>query len=339
VPGAYVDQVALRADSDPLLVAAAIYTEIERSGAVTITVRVEDWPSNEVIRAAVDASSSSPDVLLYVLGYVGEPDPQALAQFRWVAHLNVNLRAATNLEFLASFTALRSLTIQSSSARKLPLDFLAGMKSLTRLTLPGSVRAVDALAACDKLEVLHCSANSAVFDALTGHPGLTYLDVSFGSHRDLSALATLPALRGVALYRVVGLDGDDLRPLGDCSALEALSLGALKHVTHLGALTGEVRHSLRALLLERLPNMENLAGLAGCERLEQLGLYESRPKDRSLAPLRSAGALAHLVLGDAYPAVAIQELNTWYSGALSYRGTGPADLTPRWRTPIEVLGR
>jgi hypothetical protein len=320
-------------------VATAINAEIERSGSVTITVRVEDWPSDEVIKAAVDASSSSPDVLLYVLGYVGDPDPAALAQFRSVAHLNVNLRSSTNLDFLASFTALRSLTIQSSSARKLPLAFLAGMKNLTRLTLPGSVRAVDALAACDKLEVLHCSSNPAVFDALAGNPSLTYLDVSSGSHRNLSVLATLPALRGVALYRIAGLDGDDLRPLGDCRSLRALSLGALKHVTHLDALAGEVRHSLRAVLLERLPNIDTLAGLADCERLEQLGLYESRPKDRSVEPLRNVGALAHLVLGDAYPAAAIQELDTWYAGALSYRGTGPADFIPRWRTPIEVLGQ
>jgi hypothetical protein len=68
--------------------------------------------------------------------------------------------------------------------------------------------------------------------------------------------------------------------------VQALSLGALRNMTQLSALRGQLRHTLQALLLDSLPNLEDLSDVAACEALRQLGMYGCRPKDKSLQPLR-----------------------------------------------------
>ena len=154
----------------------------------------------------------------------------------------------------------------------------------------------------------------------------------------VGALPHIQTLIGLAIYQIRGLTGDDLAPAGDCHELRALSLGALRNVAHLSALRRRPRYTLRTLLMEELPNLESLSDVAACEVLEKLGLYGSRPKDKSLQPLKELRNLAHLVLGDPYPASEIRALSSWYSGALRYRdkieGGG---FEPRWRTPIDRL--
>lgn len=72
--------------------------------------------------------------------------------------------------------------------------------------------------------------------------------------------------------------------------------------------------------------------------LEQLGLYESQPKDRSLRPWREPNQLAHLILGDAYPAAEIEQLQAWYRGRLRYRAIGPptSDLAGAHRSTSSI---
>jgi hypothetical protein len=44
------------------------------------------------------------------------------------------------------------------------------------------------------------------------------------------------------------------------------------------------------------------------------------------------------VLGDTYPKTEIDDLTSWYHGALHYRGTiEHGDFWPRWRTPLAAL--
>jgi hypothetical protein len=126
--------------------------------------------------------------------------------------------------------------------------------------------------------------------------------------------------------------------LAHCESLTALSLGALRNVTELKALRGRPSTTLRALLLETMPNLENLEDIGTCSALTQLGLYEARPKDKRSAPLQRLGNLAHLVLGDPYPTAEIEAFDAWYSGSFRYRDKiERGEIKPAWRTPIDTL--
>ena len=335
----YGTGVALRPDTDSDSVADAVAAEVRTAGSATMTLRAQDQLPRRLIDAAADAIAPYPEVvMLYVLGDGANFDPEDLTPFRVVHHLNLNVRKLASYKFLAKFTALRTLTIQGSSPRAVPLGFLAPMQNLIRLTVPSAVRDAETIGACGQLRFFRCSSDESVFGAVARHPALQYLAVNRGTNRDLQALATMPALLGVEIYQVRGLDGEDLAPLGGCASLNALSLGALSHVTHLAALRGGPRHTLRALLLEKLPNLADLTDIGQCEVLDQLGLYESRPKDKRLEPLRQLTNLAHLALGDPYPATEVSDLNRWYSGAIHYRNLiRRGNLAPRWRTPIDEL--
>jgi hypothetical protein len=166
--------------------------------------------------------------------------------------------------------------------------------------------------------------------------------MDFGGIRDLSPLAELPALRALQIYRVRKLDTDDLEPLGDCSGLQVVSLGALRNVESLRALARGPAETLRLLILERLTGLTTLADLAACTRLEELGLYESRPADQRLDVLLELPKLNRLVVGDAHPAGQIEALRARFTGAtLSVRGEDVRgkleDVLVRWRASVGVL--
>jgi hypothetical protein len=164
--------------------------------------------------------------------------------------------------------------------------------------------------------------------------------MDFGGIRDLTPLADLPCLRGLHLYQVRKLDTGDLAVLGDCTSLEALSLGALRNVNDLSMLARGPSETLRFLILERLTQLDTLAPVASCKRLEQLGLYESKPTDARLDVLLGAPRLSHLIVGDAYPREQFDALRArggWK--ALWHRGNPVQDGKPavRWRAPVASL--
>ena len=331
------DAVALRPESRPKDVAAAIKACIRRLGSVVVTLRAEDPLPTPLIQAAAAELSGVDNAELYVLGYRDSVPSEVLLRFQRVRHLNLNARSIDSWDFLSKFAALRTLIIQDSGGRKLGLDFLDGMEELKTLTIPAGVARTDALGRNTTLKYLHCSSSQPVLEALACHRSLEYLDVSFGSNRDLRSIPQIRSLIGLAIYQIKGLTGEDLDPLSDCHDLRALSLGALRNVTHLAALAGNPRLTLRALLLEGLPNLGSLSDVGGCHTLEKLGLYGSRPKDKDLQPLSRLQHLGHLVLGDPYPASEITALIAWYDGDLQYRQISRGAGEPRWRTPIDRL--
>ena len=291
----------------------------------------------DLVHAAARALEGSDDALLYVLGDAKQLRSETLLPFRDVRHLNLNVRNLSSYRLLSEFTALRTLIIQGSGARAVPLGFLSALPDLTDLAIPAAVRDADTLASAVRLRYLSCSSNDAVLQGLTGHSSLEYLDINFGTNRDLGVLPTLRSLRGLAMYQIRSLTSHDLAPIGDCAGLTALSLGALRNVIDLSALRGTPRLTLRALLLENLPNLENLDDVGACAALLQLGVYDCRPKDKSLRPLRRLTSVTHLALGGQYPESEIAALTSWYDGALHYRDIQRGEFKPRWRTPIKRL--
>jgi hypothetical protein len=332
------DAVVLRPDSQPKRVASAIAAFLRDVGPVVVSVRAADDLPGKLIEATADALGESDDVLLYVLGDGADFSPETLLPFRRIRHLNLNVRNLASSQFLSQFTGLRSLIIQGSNRGVVRLAVLDGMRELRSLSIPAAVAESEALARCSQLRYLRCTSSSHVMSALAGHPALEFLDITFGTNRDLASVADIPSLIGLAIYQIRGLTGDDLAPIGACEGLRALSLGALRNVSHLSGLRGRPRSTLQALLMEELPNLESLSDVAACDALEKLGIYGSRPRDKSLRPLSQLQNLVHLVLGDPYPASEITALTSWYNGALRYcdkiaRGGGE----PAWRTPIDQL--
>lgn len=336
---AYGDQaVVLRPESKPKRVASSIATSRRDIGSVVVSVHAEDRLPGKLIEAAAVSLGDSDDALVYVLGDGADFSPETLLPFRRTRHLNLNVRNLSSSQFLAEFTSLHSLTIQGSTRGKVRLSVLEGMRELRVLSIPSAVTESEALADCPQLTHLHCSSSSHVISALAGHPALEFLEILYGTNRDLASVAQIRPLIGLAIYQIRGLTGDDLMPIGDCEGLRALSLGGLRNVSHLTALRGKPRYTLQALLLEELPNLESLSDVASCEALEKLGMYGSRPRDKSLRPLSQLKQLAHLVLGDPYPVAEITALTSWYSGALRYRNKiARGDGEPLWRTPIDGL--
>jgi hypothetical protein len=175
--------------------------------------------------------------------------------------------------------------------------------------------------------------------ALDHHPSLEFLKLTFGTAKDLRAVATVAGLRGLDIYRISGLNSDDLDPLGECVGLEALSLGALRHVANLAALRRLPSRTLRCLLLEKVTHLASFDDIGNCLALEQLGLFESRPADRSLAPLTRLPRLQHLLIGDVYPSAEVDQLVSQFAGAsLHYRDKiQQGESKPAWRATVEDL--
>lgn len=336
---AYSRSVDLRSDTDPRTVSEVVEAvrRLERGGIV-LSLDAGRPPVREVVHAAVRAVRTTDDVLLYVVGDGTELDPGLLSAFGDVRNVNLNTGGLRDYGFLAGFSALRSLVIQGAAPTPVDLAFLDDLPQLERLTVHGRVRHPEAVGRSSRLEFLGTTSNASLLEATAEHPRLKHLDISFGSYVDLGPLATMPSLRGVGLYRISGLTGDHLAPLGQCAGLLTLSLGALRHVNHLRALRAGPASTLRVLLLEQVRELPDLSDIGECRALTELGLYESRPRDRRLEPLRTLTRLSHLVLGDVYPREEISALERWYSGSLHYRNTiARGERRPRWRTPLDEL--
>lgn len=328
----------LHPDTDPESVGPVTAEMQRQTGRVALSIRAEERLPQELLSAATAAISGVSNTTLYVLGYGKNMNSENLIAFAGVQNLNLNVRQLSDYGSLAEFSGLESLTIQSSATRAISMKLLSVLSTLKRLNVPANITDVDVLAECSQLEYLGCTSNRALLAALPENPRLAFLSIHFGSNRDLRSIAAMPALRGLGIYQVRGLDGDDLDPIAEAVNLQALSLGALKNVTHLGALRGAPRDSLTAVLLEGVRSLANLADIRSLRALRKLGLYESRPQDQDLTALRNLTGLTELIIGDVYPKSQIDALLGWYSGALGYRNKiNRGEPGPRWRSPIDRL--
>ena len=325
----------LRADTDP----ASIEPAVAEAGR-PFRLQFDEPLPNEVLIAAAGALRRYPDVELRAYGRQLGPSLAWLSGFEDIQHLSLQLWNATSFDMLAAFTSLRSLTLGQTLSRRPSLAFVRGLPQLGVLWLEAHARDFDAVGEVETLTRLHLRVPRArSLEPLRGHPSLEVLTMDFGGIRDLSCLKDIPRLRGLGLYQVRKLDTGDLDAVGDCAELEAVSLGALRNVASLRAFAQGPRSTLRLLTLERLPALATLADLANCKRLEQLGLYDSRPADGRLDHLLGCPALKHLVASDRYPRDQPGPGAGRFRGkTLQLRGE-PArgdlgDVAVRWRAPV-----
>jgi hypothetical protein len=290
-----------------------------------------------VLAAAADALRRHPEVALRAYGREVDPDLGWLSGFEHIERLRLDLWFATSFEVLARFTALRSLSLGETKSKRPSLTFLRELTQLEDLWLEAHDKDVEVIGELPSLRRLSLRVPRAKsLDALRGHARLEVFEMNFGGIRDLAPLADLPALRALEIYRVRQLDTGDLEPLGECSRLAVLSLGALRNVENLRALPAK---TLRLLTLERLTGLTTLADLTACTRLEELGLYESRPTDQRLDVLLELPKLNRLVVGDPYPADQVEALRAGFTGdTLSVRGEDVRgkldDVLVRWRASV-----
>jgi hypothetical protein len=248
-----------------------------------------------LLAAVAEALAERPQTELYVYGTAGMPPLDGVEH---LTRLSLNLRGLKSLVPLARLTRLEELTIGDTIAR-LDLAPLAALDSLEELTIPGSPSNPDTLRGLSRLKVLHMRASQPLLDVLGGHESIERLGLSFGSGTDLGTLATLPALRDVEIWQIQRLDSPALRPLAQAERLRSLSLGAARNVERLDFLPP----TLRYLMLEKVPSLDTLGPLAELE-LRALGLFESRPADRSLRPLPDT--LRDVTIGDVYPKAEVE---------------------------------
>ncbi|MGH3139337.1 MAG: hypothetical protein ACRDQE_06355 [Gaiellales bacterium] len=220
------------------------------------------------------------------------------------------------------------MALGQTLSRRPSLAFVRGLPQLGVLWVEAHARDFDAVGEVESLTRLHLRVpRTRSLEPLRGHPNLEVLTMDFGGIRDLSCLRDIPRLRGLELYQVRKLDTGDLDAVGDCAALEAVSLGALRNVESLRAFAQRPRLTLRLLTLERLTALTTLADLASCERLQQLGLYDFRPADRRLDHLLRCRDLKHLVVTDSYPRDQLDLMRDGFRGdTLQLRGE-PARAT------------
>jgi hypothetical protein len=301
---------------------------------------------DSVLAATADVLRRHPEVGFRAYGREVDPGLAWLSGFEHVEHLTLDLWHVSSFDSLARFSGLRSLTLGETASKRPSLAFLRELLQLEVLCLEGHDKEFDAVADVGSLRRLHLRVpRIKTLDALRGHANIDVFTMDFGGVRDLSPLADIPRLRGLALYQVRKLDTDGLDALGDCAALEAVSLGALRNVGSLRALARRPRLTLRFLTLERLTGLATLADLATCERLEQLGLYETRAVDKRIDVLLRCPNLKHLVVGDLYPKDQFDAMRDGFNGeTLQLRGESVrgnlGDVAVRWRASVhEQLDR
>ena len=301
----------------------------------------EPLPS-PVLHAAADALRRHPEVAFRAYGRLISTGLAWLSGFEHIEHLALDLWQEQGFDVLGSLTRLRSLSLGETASRRPSLAFLRRLPQLNRLWLEAHDKDFDAVADVTGLVSLGLRVPRVrSLDPLRGHPRIQVLTMHFGAIRDLAPLTDLPRLRGLELYQVRGLDTGDFNVLGECRALEAVSLGAMRNIGSLRALARRPADTLRMLNLEKLTGLATLADLAACRELTQLGLYESRPADKRLDVLLEIPALRHLVIGDVYPAGQVRIMRDSFRGeTLRYRGEairGDIDnVAVRWRQPVHT---
>lgn len=298
---------------------------------------------DRLLDAAAEALADFPEIGFRVYGRKVDPSLGWLERFSHVRDLRIDLWHATSFDLLASFSNLQRLSLAETASKRPSLGFLRRLPKLEVLRVEAHDRDFAAIADVGLLRELHLRVpRSMTLDPLRGHSSIEVVALHFGGIRDLTPLASLPALRGVELYQVRKLDTDDLDALGECKSLVAVSLGALRNVAHFAALTRGPRNTLRYLTIERMLGLQTLAHLAECETLEQVYLVEAKPKDGRLDLAARGKALRHLVVGDHYSREQLEETDAAFRGdTLWVRGTSlrgdpeRRNVDVSWRRPVE----
>ena len=273
------------------------------------TIQFDQPLPNKLHGALADALADHPDVGLYVYGHYGLDIDQTLSflqGYEAVEELGVNLNGLRSLEGLQRFARVKRLSVVRSGIR-FRLDPLLAMPDLEELIIEAPAKGDTVLGQIPKLKQLGMSAAKGALAPLVGHARLERLSLHYGTERDLTTLATLPALRDLSIWQIQKLSVDHLQPVGRIARLEALRLGALRHVDSLAFLEVAAAH-LRYLELEQLTVLETLQPLAKFRELRAIVMFDSKPADRSLAPLRSLPALEDIMVGDVYPAGEVEGL-------------------------------
>ena len=308
--------------------------EVPRLVSQAETVQWRELLPEALRRSLAESLSERPEVEVYVYGHYGQTLPSDLSFLAGLEHvrqLSLNLRGVlAGVDGLERFRHLRSLYLQVDPKRP-SIVALRNAPDLEVLSLGGPVQDAHVIGELAHLRELRSPATAPILEALVGHRWLRRLRLTFGTARDLSALATCPSLTDLELYQVRSLDARDLDPLARIARLEALALGALRNVTDLRGL-GAPASSLRWLTLEKLPALDTYAPLADHEQLRAFGSWEARPADRSLAPLTRL-PLEDVSLGDAYPLHELEALiaagPTLRLSARRHPGDPPSRI--RWR--------
>jgi hypothetical protein len=330
----------LHRDADPGLIEPTI-----ASAGRPVRVQFHHGLPDTVLAATARALAQHPDIELRAYGFDVDPTLEWLAAFEHVENLSIDLLDATSFDAIANCTALRSLSLGETMSKRPSLDFLRKLPRLEHLFIEGHDKNFEAVGEVPRLRTLAlrvCRAKS--LDPLRGHPELEVLAMHFGGLRDLSPLPELPKLRGLELYQVRKLDSADLDPVGDCRALEAIKLGALRNVEHLRFLARRPRATLRLLTLDKLSGLATLADVAACACLEELGLYDSRPADGRLDFVLDCPSLDRLVISDAYAQEQLDAVEVRFRGETlrfggeTVRGSSE-DVRVEWHnTVVDQLG-
>ena len=296
-----------------------------------------------LLDAAAAALAASPAICFRVYGRSVDPSFEWLERFAHVRDLWLDLWYATTFDRLAVFRDLRHLSLGETASTRPSLGFLRALPALEVLRIEGHDRDFATVAEVQTLRELHLRVpRGKTLDPLRRHPRLEVVAIHFGGIRDLTPLASVPGLRALELWQIRGLDTADLDAVGECRSLLAVSLGALRNVTRLTALTRGPRDTLRYLTLERMSGLQTLADLGECSALEQLYLVESKPKDERLDLAARGRSLRHLLVGDHYPRRQIEATESAFRGAtLGVRGEAlrgdpeGRDVAVAWRRPVE----
>jgi hypothetical protein len=296
-----------------------------------------------LLDAAAIALAEFPETRFRAYGRSIDPSLEWLEPFAHIRSLSIDLWHVTSFDCLAAFRNLRSLSLGETASTRPSLGFLRDLPGLEVLHIEAHDRDFAEIGGVKTLRELHLRVPRVkTLDPLRQHPRLEVVAINFGGIRDLSPLAEIPGLRALELYQVRKLDTSDLDALGECRSLLALSLGALRNVTRLTALTRCPTNTLRYLTMERMSGLETLADLAECVALEQIYLVESKPKDGRLDLLARSRSLRHLIAGDHYSKEQYEAADAAFSGETLWvhgkalRGDPDrGDIAVSWRRSVE----
>jgi hypothetical protein len=293
-----------------------------------------------VFSAVAKAAASSPRVAIRAYGKA-DASLAWLAEFPKLSGLAIDLYGVTSFEPVSAVSGVRKLGLGDTARKTLSLSFLSEMTTLEQLSIEGHGRDLDVVAGLQSLWKLNLRVpRTKTLDPLRGHPSIQALTVVLGGIRDLAPLREIPKLRGLSLWGVRKLDTGDVEPIADCSNLVVVSVGALRNVRDLAPLAGSPRQTLRYLQLDGMRGLETLCHLAGCERLEQIHLVDSRPADRRLDFVAAAPALDQLYVGDVYSKQAVAAALEAFKGtSFAYRGRflrgEGIGQEVAWRRPVD----
>jgi hypothetical protein len=291
----------------------------------------------EAMETLAAAMALRPDVALYVYGYTGWGSVggslEFLAGFAHVRSLSLALYELGSFDGLARFQHLRKLSLRHSN--KLSLGAVAQLPELEDLLLDVPRADASVLSELPRLRRLNMSAARGSLVPLTDHPRLERLWLHNGTERDLSPLATCRRLQDLSIWCITRLDENDLGPVGQIAGLDALVLGGLRNVKSLEPLVGH-GSSVRFLELEQLRSLQSLAPIAQLPELRACTIFDSRPADRSLAPLIDAPRLEEVFVGGSspFPKAEVDLLvGAFQDRLLRYRklDIGPPDGRLSWR--------